>query len=104
MTGTQIFTVIVSFIIIYCASSMFDTWAKYKSEVGRIKNQQELNRIVDERLRLMIEAEEASLKATKTMSERIIELQNEVERLSIIVEDKLKVENSKNLDSDQKLK
>lgn len=104
MTGTQIFTVIVSFIIIYFASSMFDTWAKYKSEVGRIKNQQELNRIVDERLRLMIEAEEASLKATKTMSERIIELQNEVERLSIIVEDKLKVENSKNLDSDQKLK
>lgn len=89
MSGTHIFTVIISFILIYFASSMFETWTKYKSEVGRIKNQQELNRIVDERLRLMIEAEEASLKATKTMSERIIELQNEVERLSIIAEDKL---------------
>lgn len=88
MTGTHIFTVIISFILIYFASSMFETWTKYKSEVGRIKNQQELNHIVNERLRLMIEAEEASLKATKTMSERIIELQNEVERLSIIVEDK----------------
>lgn len=93
MTGTHIFTVIISFILIYFASSMFETWTKYKSEVGRIKNQQELNRIVDERLRLMIEAEEASLKATKTMSERIIELQNEVERLSIIVEDKLDAKN-----------
>lgn len=96
MTGTQIFTVIVSFIIIYFASSMFDTWTKYQSEIGRIKNQQELNRIVDERLRLMIEAEEASLKTTKIMSERILELQNEVERLHIIIEDKLDVRDQEN--------
>lgn len=96
MTGTQIFTVIVSFIIIYFASSMFDTWAKYQSEIGRIKNQQELNRIVDERLRLMIEAEEASLKTTKIMGERILELQNEVERLSIILEDKRETKDQEN--------
>lgn len=86
MTGTQLFTLIISFILIYLASSMFDTYTRYKSEVSRIKNQQELNKIVDERLHLMIVAQEASLNATQTMSKRIIELQEEVERLSNIIE------------------
>ena len=86
MTGTQLFTLILSFILIYLASSMFDTYTRYKSEVSRIKNQQELNKIVDERLHLMIVAQEASLNATQTMSKRIIELQEEVERLSNIIE------------------
>lgn len=86
MTGTQLFTLIISFILIYLASSMFDTYTRYKSEVSRIKNQQELNKIVDERLHLMIVSQEASLNATQTMSKRIIELQEEVERLSNIIE------------------
>lgn len=86
MTGTQLFTLIISFILIYLASSMFDTYTRYKSEVSRIKNQQELNKIVDERLHLMIVAQEDSLNATQTMSKRIIELQEEVERLSNIIE------------------
>lgn len=86
MTGTQLFTLIISFILIYLASSMFDTYTRYKSEVSRIKNQQELNKIVDERLHLMIVAQEASLNATQTISKRIIELQEEVERLSNIIE------------------
>ena len=86
MTGTQLFTLIISFILIYLASSMFDTYTRYKSEVSRIKNQQELNKIVDERLNLMIGAQEASLNATQTMSKRIIELQEEVEKLSNIIE------------------
>ena len=67
------FALIISFILIFFASSIFDTWTKYRSEVGRIKSQQELNRIIDERLKKLIEAEEASLKATDTMSKRLIQ-------------------------------
>ena len=96
MTGTQIFTVIVSFIIIYFASSMFDTWAKYQNDIGRIRNQQEMNRLIDERLKMIVDIEEASVKTTKLLSERILELQNEVERLSIILEDKRETKDQEN--------
>lgn len=84
------FTLIISFILIFFISSMVNTWTKYKSEVGRIKNQQELNRIIDERLQKLVEAEEASLKATEVMSKRLIELQEGIENLSAIISDKLK--------------
>ena len=89
------FTIIISFILVFFASSIFDTWSKYKSEVGRIKSQQELNRIVDERLKKLIEAEEASLKATDTMSKRLIELQKGIEDLSAIINDKLETKRAK---------
>lgn len=89
------FTLIISFILIFFASSIFDTWSKYKSEVGRIKSQQELNRIVDERLNKLIEAEEASLKAADTMSKRLIELQEEIKDLSAIINDKFETKEQK---------
>ena len=89
------FTIIISFILVFFASSIFDTWSKYKSEVGRIKSQQELNRIIDERIKKLIEAEEASLKAADTMSKRLIELQKGIEDLSAIINDKLEVKEQK---------
>lgn len=89
------FSLIISFILVFFASSIFDTWSKYKSEVGRIKSQQELNRIIDERLKKLIEAEEASLKATDTMSKRLIELQEGIENLSAIINDKLETKEQK---------
>jgi hypothetical protein len=95
MSGNQMFTIIISFILVFFASSIFDTWSKYKSEVGRIKSQQELNRIVDERLKKLIEAEEASLKATDTVSKRLIELQEEIKDLSAIINDKLETKEQK---------
>lgn len=95
MSGNQIFSLIISFILIFFISSIFDTWSKYRSEVGRIKSQQELNRIVDERLKKLIEAEEASLKAADTMSKRLIELQEEIKDLSSIINDKLETKEQK---------
>lgn len=95
MSGNQIFSLIISFILIFFISSIFDTWSKYKSEVGRIKSQQELNRIIDERLKKLIEAEEASLKAADTMSKRLIELQEEIKDLSAIINDKLETKEQK---------
>lgn len=89
------FSLIISFILIFFISSIFDTWSKYKSEVGRIKSQQELNRIIDKRLKELIEAEEASLKATDTMSKRLIELQEEIKDLSAIINDKLETKEQK---------
>ena len=89
------FTLIISFILIFFASSIFDTWSKYKSEVGRIKSQQELNRIIDERLKKLIEAEEASLKAADTISKRLIELQKGIEDLSTIINNKLEAKEQK---------
>ena len=87
MSGNQMFTIIISFILIFFASSIFDTWTKYRSEVGRIKSQQELNRI--------IEAEESQLKATDIMSKRLIELQEGIENLSAIINDKLETKEQK---------
>ena len=95
MSGKQIFILIISFILIFFISSIFDTWSKYKSEVGRIKSQQELNRIVDERLKKLIEAEETSLKAADTMSKRLIELQEGIKDLSTIINDKLEAKEQK---------
>ena len=95
MSGNQMFALIISFILIFFASSIFDTWSKYKSEVGRIKNQQELNRIIDKRLKELIEAEEASLKATDTVSKRLIELQEEIKDLSAIINNKLEIKEQK---------
>ena len=95
MTGNQMFTIIISAILIFFISSMFNTWSKYKSEVGRIKSQQELNRIIDERFKKLIEAEEASLKATDTMSKRLIELQEGIENLSAIINNKLEAKEQK---------
>lgn len=89
------FTIIISFILIFFVSSIFDTWTKYRSEVGRIKSQQELNRIIDERLRKLIEAEEAQLKATDIMSKRLIELQEGIEDLSAIINNKLETKEQK---------
>lgn len=89
------FAIIISAILIFFVSSMMNTWAKYKSEVGRIKNQQELNCIIDERLRKLIEAEEAQLKATDIMSKRLIELQEGVENLSAIINNKLEAKEQK---------
>ena len=90
MSGNQIFSLIISFILVFFASSIFDTWSKYK-----IKSQQELNRIIDERLKKLIEAEEASLKAADTMSKRLIELQEEIKDLSAIINDKLETKEQK---------
>ena len=95
MSGNQMFTLIISFILVFFASSIFDTWSKYKSEVGRIKSQQELNRIIDERLKKLIEAEEASLKATDIMSKRLIELQEGIKDLSTIINEKLEAKEQK---------
>ena len=89
------FAIIISAILIFFVSSMMNTWAKYKSEVGRIKNQQELNRIIDERLRKLIEAEEAQLKATDVMSKRLIELQEGIENSSVIINNKLEAKEQK---------
>ena len=89
------FAIIISFILIFFISSMLSTWTKYKSDVGRIKNQQELNRIIDERLRKLIEAEEAQLKATDVMSKRLIELQEGIENLSAIINNKLEAKEQK---------
>ena len=89
------FTIIISAILIFFISSMFNTWSKYKSEVGRIKSQQELNRIIDERFKKLIEAEEAQLKATDVMSKRLIELQEGIENLSAIINNKLEVKEQK---------
>lgn len=89
------FAIIISAILIFFISSMANTWQKYKSEVGRIKNQQELNRIIDERLRKLIEAEEAQLKATDVMSKRLIELQEGIQDLSAIINNKLEAKEQK---------
>ena len=43
----------------------------------------------------LIEAEEASLKATDTMSKRLIELQEEIKDLSAIINDKLETKEQK---------
>jgi hypothetical protein len=95
MSGNQVFAIIISAILIFFISSMLNTWTKYKNDVGRIKNQQELNRIIDERLRKLIEAEEAQLKATDIMSKRLIELQEGVENLSAIINNKLEAKEQK---------
>ena len=95
MSGNQVFTIIISAILIFFISSMLNTWTKYKNDVGRIKNQQELNRIIDERLHKLIEAEEAQLKATDVMSKRLIELQEGVENLSAIINNKLEAKEQK---------
>lgn len=89
------FVIIISVIAIFFISSTLDTWTKYKSEVGRIKSQQELNRIIDERLKKLIEAEEASLKANDTMGKRLLELQEEIKDLSTIINEKLEAKEQK---------
>ena len=94
MSGSQVFAVLVFAIVAYVASSIFGSYLKYKNEVERIKAQQELNVLIDERLSKLVDIEEDSVKAMQTMSKRIMELQDEVERQSKIINRELMKHNA----------
>ena len=62
---------------------------RFKDIKSRIESQQELNRLVDKRLSMLVDIEEASAKAMQVMSERIMELQFAVEKQNEIIKEKL---------------
>ena len=94
MSGSQVFAVLIFAIVAYVASSIFGSYLKYKNEVGRIKAQQELNVLIDKRLSKLVDIEEESVKAMQTMSKRIMELQDEVERQNKIINRELMKHNA----------
>lgn len=69
------FVVLISLIVLWLTSSLYDSYVRFKDVKTRIENQQELNRLIGERLSVLINIKEASVKAMQVMSERIMELQ-----------------------------
>ena len=89
MSGSQVFAVLIFAIVAYIASSIFGSYLKYKNEVERIKAQQELNLLIDERLSKLVDIEEDSVKAMQTMSKKIMELQAGIELQNKIINTEL---------------
>ena len=89
MSGNQIFVILVSLIALWLVNSLYDNYVRFKDIKSRIENQQELNRLVDKRLSMLVDIEEASAKAMQVMSERIMELQFAVEKQNEIIKEKL---------------
>lgn len=89
MTGNQIFAILISVILLWLFSSIFDSYVKFKDIKTRIEKQQELNNLIGNKLSLLIDAEENSVKAMQVLAKRLIELQEEVERQGKIIQEKL---------------
>lgn len=89
MTGNQMFVILISLIVLWLTSSLYDSYVRFKDVKTRIENQQELNRLIGERLSALINIEEASVKAMQVMSERIMELQQVIEEQDRTIKEKL---------------
>ena len=89
MSGNQMFVILVSLIALWLVNSLYDSYVRFKNIKSRIESQQELNRLVDKRLSMLVDIEEASAKAMQVMSERIMELQFAVEKQNEIIKEKL---------------
>ena len=89
MSGNQMFVILVSLIALWLVNSLYDSYVRFKDIKSRIESQQELNRLVDKRLSMLVDIEEASAKAMQVMSERIMELQFVVEKQNEIIKAKL---------------
>ena len=89
MSRNQIFVILVSLIALWLVNSLYDSYVRFKDIKSRIESQQELNRLVDKRLSMLVDIEEASAKAMQVMSERIMELQFAVEKQNEIIKEKL---------------
>ena len=89
MSGNQMFVILVSLIALWLVNSLYDSYVRFKDIKSRIESQQELNRLVDKRLSMLVDIEEASAKAMQVMSERIMELQFAVEKQNEIIKEKL---------------
>ena len=89
MTGNQIFAILISVILLWLFSSIFDSYVKFRDVKARIEMQQELNNLIDNRLSLLTDVEENSAKTMQLMTKRLIELQEEVERQRKIIQEKL---------------
>lgn len=63
MSGNQIFVILVSLIALWLVNSLYDSYVRFKDIKSRIEIQQELNSLVDKRLSMLVDIEEASAKA-----------------------------------------
>lgn len=88
MTGNQIFAILIGVILLWLFSSIFDSYVKFRDVKARIEMQQELNNLISNKLSLLIDAEESSVKAMQVLAKRLIELQEEVERQGKIIQEK----------------
>lgn len=89
MTGNQIFAILIGVILLWLFSSIFDSYVKFKDVKARIEMQQELNNLISNKLSLLIDAEENSVKAMQVLAKRLIELQEEVEKQGKVIQEKL---------------
>lgn len=89
MTGNQIFAILISVTLLWLFSSIFDSYVKFRDVKARIELQQELNNLIDNRLSLLTDVEENSVKTMQLMTKRLIELQEEVERQRTVIQEKL---------------
>ena len=89
MSGNQIFAILIGVILLWLFSSIFDSYVKFRDIKTRIEKQQELNNLIGNKLSLLIDAEENSVKAMQVLAKRLIELQEEVERQGKIIQEKL---------------
>ena len=89
MTGNQIFAILIGVTLLWLFSSIFDSYVKFKDVKARIEMQQELNNLISNKLSLLIDAEENSVKAMQVLAKRLIELQEEVEKQGKIIQEKL---------------
>lgn len=89
MTGNQIFAILIGVTLLWLFSSIFDSYVKFRDVKARIEQQQELNNLISNKLSLLIDAEENSVKAMQVLAKRLIELQEEVERQGKMIQEKL---------------
>lgn len=89
MTGNQIFAILIGVILLWLFSSISDSYVKFRDFKARIEQQQELNNLISNKLSLLIDAEENSVKAMQVLAKRLIELQEEVERQGKMIQEKL---------------
>lgn len=89
MTGNQIFAILIGVTLLWLFSSIFDSYVKFRDVKARIEQQQELNSLISNKLSLLIDAEENSVKAIQVLAKRLIELQEEVERQGEMIQEKL---------------
>ena len=89
MNGNQIFAILIGVILLWLFSSIFDSYVKFRDIKTRIEKQQELNDLIGNKLSLLIDAEENSVKAIQVLAKRLIKLQEEVEWQGKIIQEKL---------------
>ena len=70
MTGNQIFAILIGVILLWLFSSIFDSYVKFKDVKARIEMQQELNNLISNKLSLLIDAEENSVKAMQVLANK----------------------------------